>query len=33
VAREVGLGTRINTIMQTCFFQLSWVLPADIVSA
>ncbi|HET9519120.1 MAG TPA: pyruvate:ferredoxin (flavodoxin) oxidoreductase, partial [Actinoplanes sp.] len=29
LAREVGLGGRINTIMQTCFFQLSGVLPAD----
>ena len=28
VARENGLGTRINTIMQTCFFRLSGVLPA-----
>jgi pyruvate-ferredoxin/flavodoxin oxidoreductase len=27
VAREAGLGTRINTIMQTCFFALSGVLP------
>ena len=27
VAREVGLGGRINTIMQTCFFALSGVLP------
>ena len=32
VAREVGLGSRINTIMQPCFFQLSGVLPADVVS-
>jgi pyruvate-ferredoxin/flavodoxin oxidoreductase len=29
VAREVGLGGRINTIMQTCFFALSKVLPKD----
>jgi len=29
VAREVGMGNRINTIMQPCFFQLSGVLPAD----
>ncbi|WP_271189717.1 pyruvate:ferredoxin (flavodoxin) oxidoreductase [Dactylosporangium matsuzakiense] len=28
VAREVGLGGRINTVMQPCFFQLSGVLPA-----
>jgi pyruvate-ferredoxin/flavodoxin oxidoreductase len=27
LAREVGLGGRINTIMQTCFFALSGVLP------
>ncbi|MFO0930916.1 MAG: 2-oxoacid:acceptor oxidoreductase family protein [Gemmataceae bacterium] len=27
VAREVGMGTRINTVMQTCFFALSGVLP------
>jgi pyruvate-ferredoxin/flavodoxin oxidoreductase len=29
VAREAGMGTRINTIMQTCFFALSGVLPKD----
>jgi pyruvate-ferredoxin/flavodoxin oxidoreductase len=29
VAREVGMGTRINTIMQTCFFAISGVLPRD----
>ena len=29
IAREVGLGGRINTIMQTCFFALSGVLPRD----
>jgi pyruvate-ferredoxin/flavodoxin oxidoreductase len=29
VAREVGMGNRINTIMQPCFFQLSGVLPAE----
>ncbi len=29
VARELGLGTRINTIMQTCFFAISGVLPPD----
>jgi len=27
VARDAGLGTRINTIMQTCFFGLSEVFP------
>jgi pyruvate-ferredoxin/flavodoxin oxidoreductase len=29
VARDVGLGARINTIMQPCFFHVSGVLPAD----
>jgi pyruvate-ferredoxin/flavodoxin oxidoreductase len=29
VAREVGLGGRINTIMQTCFFAISGVLPRE----
>jgi pyruvate-ferredoxin/flavodoxin oxidoreductase len=29
VARENNLGVRINTIMQTCFFALSGVLPRD----
>ncbi len=29
VAREVSIGRRINTIMQTCFFALSGVLPHD----
>ena len=28
-AREVGLGNRTNTILQTCFFALSGVLPRD----
>ncbi|MCI0394408.1 MAG: pyruvate:ferredoxin (flavodoxin) oxidoreductase [Chloroflexi bacterium] len=28
VARETGMGRRINTVMQTCFFALSGVLPA-----
>ena len=27
VAREAGMGARINTIMQTCFFAISGVLP------
>lgn len=27
VAQETGMGRRINTIMQTCFFKLSHVLP------
>jgi pyruvate-ferredoxin/flavodoxin oxidoreductase len=29
VAREVGMGGRINTVMQTCFFALSGVLPRE----
>ena len=29
IAKEVGLGVRINTIMQTCFFALSSVIPKD----
>ncbi len=29
VASETGMGQRINTIMQTCFFALSGVLPRD----
>ena len=29
VARDAGMGRRINTIMQTCFFALSGVLPKD----
>ena len=29
VARENGMGTRINTVMQTCFFAISGVLPRD----
>ncbi len=29
VARQAGLGGRINSIMQTCFFALSGVLPRD----
>jgi pyruvate-ferredoxin/flavodoxin oxidoreductase len=29
VAREAGMGSRINTIMQTCFFAISGVLPRD----
>ncbi|MBT8228336.1 MAG: pyruvate:ferredoxin (flavodoxin) oxidoreductase [Dactylosporangium sp.] len=27
LAKDVGLGTRINTVMQPCFFHLSGVLP------
>jgi pyruvate-ferredoxin/flavodoxin oxidoreductase len=29
VAKQTGMGGRINTIMQTCFFALSKVLPRD----
>ena len=29
VAKETGMGVRINTIMQTCFFAISGVLPKD----
>jgi len=29
VARESGMRNRINTVMQTCFFAISGVLPAD----
>ena len=29
VARDVGLGARINTVLQTCFFAISGVLPRD----
>ncbi len=29
VARDAGMGVRINTIMQTCFFAISGVLPRD----
>jgi pyruvate-ferredoxin/flavodoxin oxidoreductase len=29
IAEDVGLGTRINTVMQTCFFAISGVLPKD----
>jgi pyruvate-ferredoxin/flavodoxin oxidoreductase len=29
VARETGMGVRINTIMQTCFFGISDVIPRD----
>ncbi len=29
VAKDTGMGVRINTIMQTCFFALSGVLPRD----
>ena len=29
VAQRTGMGTRVNTIMQTCFFAISGVLPKD----
>ncbi len=29
VAAEAGMGTRINTVMQTCFFAISGVLPRE----
>ncbi|MFW5772471.1 MAG: pyruvate:ferredoxin (flavodoxin) oxidoreductase [Phototrophicaceae bacterium] len=29
VAREAGMGGRINTVMQVCFFAISGVLPRD----
>jgi pyruvate-ferredoxin/flavodoxin oxidoreductase len=29
LAKRVGMGSRINTIMQTCFFAISAILPRD----
>jgi pyruvate-ferredoxin/flavodoxin oxidoreductase len=29
VANETGMGARVNTIMQTCFFAISGILPKD----
>ena len=29
LAKRSGMGSRINTIMQTCFFSISGILPAD----
>ena len=29
VAKEAGLGTRVNTVLQTCFFALADILPLD----
>ncbi len=29
VAKDTGMGARVNTIMQTCFFAISGVLPKD----
>ncbi len=33
VAAEAGMGRRINTIMQTCFFAISSILPKDVAIA
>jgi pyruvate-ferredoxin/flavodoxin oxidoreductase len=33
VAREAGMGSRTNVIMQTCFFAISGVLPRDVAIA
>ena len=30
IAKTTGMGSRINTIMQTCFFAISGVLPRDL---
>ena len=30
IARQTGMGNRINTIMQTCFFAISGVLPREV---
>ncbi len=29
VAKDAGMGNRVNTVMQTCFFAISGVLPRD----
>ena len=29
IARDAGLGDRVNTVLQTCFFELTDVIPAD----
>ena len=29
VAKETGMGSRINSILQTCFFAISNVMPKD----
>jgi pyruvate-ferredoxin/flavodoxin oxidoreductase len=29
VARDAGLGSRVNTVLQTCFFALAKILPTD----
>ena len=33
VADEAGMGGRINTVMQPCFFKLAGILPADVAIA
>jgi pyruvate-ferredoxin/flavodoxin oxidoreductase len=33
VAQKTGMGGRVNTIMQTCFFYISGVLPRDLAIA
>jgi pyruvate-ferredoxin/flavodoxin oxidoreductase len=33
VAHELGLGPRVNTLLQTCFFALSGVLPRELAVA
>ncbi len=33
VAQETGMGGRVNTIMQTCYFAISGVLPRDVAIA
>jgi pyruvate-ferredoxin/flavodoxin oxidoreductase len=33
VAKQTGMGGRINTVMQTCFFAISGVLPRDMAIA
>lgn len=33
VAQATGMGNRINTVMQTCFFAISGVLPRDLAIA
>ncbi|MBF0374418.1 MAG: pyruvate:ferredoxin (flavodoxin) oxidoreductase [Alphaproteobacteria bacterium] len=33
VAKETGMGNRINTIMQTCFFKLMDVIPPEVAVA
>ena len=29
VAKDAGLGSRVNTVLQTCFFELAEILPAE----